>query len=97
MVGSIYHEDGRLRASVLAPGGVVKAAEHTCRGKYQELGSKFLPLVFETHGRMKRGVGEHSQAAGEDGAKLLEVSSIPKAQGGVRRRVVDAVQCGGDA
>ena len=67
MVGSIYHEDGRLRASALAPGGVVKAAEHTCRGKYQELGSKFLPLVFETHGRMKRGVGEHSQAAGEDG------------------------------
>jgi len=32
-----------------------------------------------------------------EAAKLLEVSSIPKAQGGVRRRVVDAVQCGGDA
>jgi hypothetical protein len=42
---------GNTKPAALEAGGVLKAAEHSKRKKYAELGSKFLPLIFETHGR----------------------------------------------
>ena len=51
------------------------------RQKYAELGSKFLPLVFETHGRMND-VAENTLKllAKMEAAKLLDLSSIEEAR-----------------
>jgi hypothetical protein len=81
MVGSIYHEDGSLKPAALEAGGVLKAAEHSKRKKYAELGSKFLPLIFETHGRMND-VAENTLKllAKLEAAKLLDMSSVTEAE-----------------
>ena len=51
-VGSIFHSDGAVRSAAREAGGVLKAGEKKKREKYKNLGAKFLPLVFETFGRM---------------------------------------------
>jgi len=51
-VGSIFHSDGAVRSAAREAGGVLKAGEKKKREKYKNLGARFLPLVFETFGRM---------------------------------------------
>jgi hypothetical protein len=63
LVSSIFSADGTVRPAAREAGGVVKVGEKEKREKYKNLGAKFLPLVFETFGRMN--------TTAEDTLKLL--------------------------